>query len=237
MKRKVLSKVGKTTNNSDFDVLPMLPMFPSGVNRLLRKEMVSTLYEYYLTSDVGEPDEYIDLCDALRSAGEQDQFVIRINSGGGLLSSANMIINAINETQAHVHGVIESTAASAATMIFLACHSYSLGEEADMMIHTSSSMYCGKEHEQFSYVMHGRKKIHRMMKERYEGFLTEVELLRILDGVDMWFDREEIEERLENFTEFQQKKFEAELEAFQKEREDTLDGVYTKPKKKKILPS
>ena len=220
-------------NKSNFgDDVEMLPLFPSNYNRLLRKEMVSTLYEYYLTSDIGEADEYIELCDALRSAGENDQFIIRINSGGGLSSTANMIINAINETQAHVHGVIESTAASAATMIFLACHSYGLCEEADMMIHTSSSMYGGKEHEQFSYVMHGRKKIHRMMKERYEGFLTDVELLRILDGVDMWFDRDEIEERLENYTEFQRKKWEQEMERLQNEA--TLDE---KPTKKKILPS
>ena len=34
-----------------------------------------------------------------------------------------------------------------------------------------------------------------------------------------------------------QDEFEAELEAFQKEQEDSLDSAYTKPKKKKILPS
>lgn len=223
-------KRNKTTNN--YDDLEMLPLFPSNQERLLRKEMVSTLYEYYLVGDIGEADQYIDLCDALRSAGENDQFVIRINSGGGILSTANMIINAINETQAHVHGVIESTAASAATMVFLACHSYGLCEEADMMIHTASSGYGGKEQENFSYVMHGRKKIHRMMKDRYEGFLTDVELLRILDGVDMWFDRDEIEERLENYTEFQRKKWEQEMERLQ--NEVTLEE---KPIKKKILPS
>ena len=34
-----------------------------------------------------------------------------------------------------------------------------------------------------------------------------------------------------------QDEFEAELEAFQKEQEDDIEGAYTKPKKKKILPS
>ena len=239
MKHKALGKVGSTgkvTNNSDFDVLPLLPMSDMS-NRLLRKEMTSTLYEYYLVDDIGEASDYIELVDVLRSASPNDEILIRINSGGGSLATANMVVNAIRESQAHVHGFIESTCASAATLIYLACHSYSLSEDADMMIHTSSSLYGGKEHEQHSYVTFSRKKIHKMVRNRYAGFLTEKEIENVLNGQDYYFDSEEIAERLENYTEFQQKKFEAELEAFQKEQEDALDGVYTKPKKKKILPS
>ena len=239
MKHKTLSKVGSTgkvTNNSDFDVLPLLPMSDMS-NRLLRKEMTSTLYEYYLVDDIGEASDYIELCDVLRSASPNDEILIRINSGGGSLATANMIVNAIRESQAHVHGFIESTCASVATLVYLACHSYSLSEDADMMIHTSSSLYGGKEHEQHSYVTFSRKKIHKMVRDRYAGFLTEKEIENVLNGQDCYFDSEEIAERLENFTEFQQKKFEAELEAFQKEQEDDIEGAYIKPKKKKILPS
>ena len=165
MKHKILGKVGstgKTTNNSDFDVLPLLPISDMS-NRLLRKEMTSTLYEYYLVDDIGEASDYIELCDVLRSASPNDEILIRINSGGGSLATANMVVNAIRESQAHVHGFIESTCSSAATLIYLACHSYSLSEDADMMIHTSSSLYCGKEHEQHSYVTFSRKKIHKMV--------------------------------------------------------------------------
>ena len=238
MKHKTLGKVGstgKTANNQDFDVLPLPPMSDMS-NRLLRKEMTSTLYEYYLVDDIGEASDYIELCDVLRSASPNDEILIRINSGGGSLATANMVVNAIRESQAHVHGFIESTCASAATLVYLACHSYSLSEDADMMVHTSSSMYGGKEHEQHSYVTFSRKKIHKMVRDRYAGFLTEKEIENVLNGQDYYFDSEEIAERLETYTEFQQKKFEAELEAFQKEKEDALDcGV--KPKKKKILPS
>ena len=232
MKRKVLGKVSKESNNSDFDILPLFPMSDMS-NRLLRKEMSSTLYEYYLVDDIGEPSDYIEICDVLRSASPNDEVLIRINSGGGSLATANMLVNAIRESQAHVHGFIESTCASAATLVYLACHSYSLSDDADMMIHTSSSMYGGKEHEQHSYVTFSRKKIHKMMRNRYAGFLTDVEIENVLNGQDYYFDSEEITERLENFTEFQNKKFEAELEAFQKEQEDTL----TKKPQKKILPS
>ena len=207
MKHKVLKTVSKTANNQDFDVFPLLPM-PDMSNRLLRKEMTSTLYEYYLVDDIGEASDYIELCDVLRSASPNDEILIRINSGGGSLATANMVVNAIRESQAHVRGFIESTCASAATLIYLACHSYSLSEDADIMIHTSSSLYGGKEHEQHSYVTFSRKKIHKMVRDRYAGFLTEKEIENVLNGQDYYFDSEDIAERLETYTEFQQKKFE-----------------------------
>ena len=81
--------------------------------------------------------------------------------------------------------------------------------------------------------MFDRKRVHKMIRDAYEGLLTDEEIDNVLKGQDYYFDADELGERLENFTEFQQKKFEAELEAFQKEQEDGL----TKKPKKKILPS
>ena len=210
----------KLNKKFSFDDLEVLPIFPNQSQKLLRKEMTSTLYEYYLVGEIGDASEYIELCDVLRSANENDQVVIRINSCGGMLSTANMIINAILESNAHVHGVIEAMCASAATFILLACHSYSLGEEAEMMIHTSSSYYGGKEHEQHSYVLHSRKKIHRMMHERYEGLLDIEEIKSVLNGSDMWLDRDELAERLERYSEVQREKFVQEMEALEKEIPD-----------------
>ena len=230
-----MKRLNKTSLN--YDEMDILPLFPNQNSRLLRKEMVSTLYEYYLVDDIGEASDYIELCDALRSANENDQFVIRFNSDGGLLSTGDMIINAIKESQAHVHGFIEHSCGSMATMIFLACHSWSLSDTSEFFIHSASGGTVGKEHENFASTMFARKKLHKMVRNRYAGFLTEKEIENVLNGQDYYFDSEEIGERLETYTEFQQKKFEAGLEAFQKEQEDALDGAYTKPKKKKILPS
>lgn len=235
MKHKVLGKANKTTGNSDFDILPMFPMSDMS-NRLLRKEMSSTLYEYYLVDEIGEPSDYVELCDVLRSASPNDEVLIRFNSGGGLLSTGDMIINAINDSQAHVHGYIEHSCDSMATMLFLACHSWSLSESAEFFIHSASGGTVGKEHENYASIMFARKKLHKMVRNRYAGFLTETEIENVLNGQDYYFDSEEIGERLESYTEFQKKKFEDELEAFQKEQEDVIEGS-VKPKKKKILPS
>lgn len=86
-----------------------------------------------------------------------------------------------------------------------------------------------KENEQYSYMQHSRNKIHRMMKDRYLGFLSETELQAVLNGQDMWFDRDELGERLQAFAEYQRDKYMQEMEAL----EDSVDiesetPIYTK---------
>lgn len=236
MKRKVLSKVGKTTNNSDsdFDVLPMFPL--DKPNRLQVKETTFNTYDYKLFGEIKGVDDYFDLIDALNYASPDDEFIIRIHSGGGSLGTSDVIINAIRNTPARVHGYIESLCGSAATIIFLNCHTYSISPRAEFFVHTASSGTIGKEHENYASIMFDRKRVHKMIRDAYEGLLTEQEIDDVLKGQDHYFDAEELGERLEAYTEFKQKKFEAELEAFQKEQEYSLDGG-VKPKKKKILPS
>ena len=232
MKRKALSKVGKTTNNTDIEMLPMFPL--DKPSRLQVKETVFNTYDYKLFGEITEVDDYFDLIDALNYASPDDEFIIRIHSGGGLLGTADVIINAIQNTQARVHGHIESLCGSAATIIFLNCHSYSISPRSEFFVHTASSATIGKEHENYASIMFDRKRVHKMVRDAYEGLLTDQEIDNVLKGQDYYFDAEELGERLENFTEFQQKKFEAELEALQKESEDEQQ---TKKVKKKPLLS
>jgi len=236
MKHKTLKTIGKTKNNQDFDVLPMFPL--EKPNRLQVKETTFNTYDYKLFGEITEVDDYFDLIDALNYASPDDEFIIRIHSGGGLLGTADVIINAIQTTQARVHGHIESLCGSASTIIFLNCHTYSISPRAEFFVHTASSGTIGKEHENYASIMFDRKRVHKMIRDAYEGLLTDQEIDNVLKGQDYYFDADELGERLENFTEFQQKKFEAELEALQKEQEDAIEGsASTKLKKKKILPS
>ena len=226
-KKRTLNKT--KLDDSDLDMFQI----PNQYQRLLRKDIVHSYYEYYLNGVIGEADQYIELISALRDASPTDEFVIRINSEGGDLATALAIINAIKETQAHVVGFIEHLAASAATLIFLNCHSGGVAEDAEMMMHTSSSFYGGKEHEQFSYVSFARKKIHKLLKKHYSGFLSVEEIDRVLKGEDIYLDSDEILDRLEGFAQYQQELYLAEMEALEKEQNAVVDSTVTK--KKKIL--
>ena len=233
MKHKVLKTVSKTANNQDFDVLPIYSS--EKPSRLQVKETTFNTYDYKLFGEITEVDNYFDLIDALNYASPDDEFIIRIHSGGGLLGTADVIINAIQNTPARVHGHIESLCGSAATIIFLNCHSYSISPRSEFFVHTASSGTIGKEHENYASIMFDRKRVHKMVRDAYEGLLTEQEIDNVLKGQDYYFDAEELGERLDTYTEYHQKMFEQEMEKMQSE---ALGGEETKaPKKKKILPS
>lgn len=171
------------------------------VTRLKSREVVKHVHDYYLSGEIGEAHNYLDLCEVLRKASEHDEITIRINSGGGFISTGNQIINAINDSEAHVRGYIESSCGSMATMIFLACHSWAVSDNAEFFIHTSSGGMFGKESETFAQAVFTRKKTHSMIKKCYTGFLSDAEVTKVLEGTDLYFDAEEILERLDNFVE------------------------------------
>jgi len=205
--RKILGN--KSNQEFDFDILPMIP---NQSNRLQCKEITLQAYDYKLFGEITEVEDYFDIIDALNHASPDEEFIIRIHSGGGLLGTADVIVNAISNTQARVHGHIESLCGSAATMIFLSCHSYSVSPRAEFFVHTASSGTIGKEHENYASIMFSRKRIHRLIKDTYSGLLSEKEIENVLNGQDYYFDAEELSERLESFTEYQRNKYEEEME-------------------------
>ena len=233
----------KMNNDFGFEMLPL----PNQQEKLTRKDITMSLYDYKLYGEITEAENYIDLIDALRYSSPNDEFVIRINSGGGLLSTGNTIINAIKESPAHVHGYIESECGSCATFVFLACDSHGFADDIEFFTHTASSGSYGKEHENFARATFSRKRIHRLIKETYAGLLTEQESQNVLNGQDYYFDKEELQERLENYYEYQEtlraieeQEFLDEINGFEDEESEDRDNDQLEikvVKKKKILPS
>tara|TARA_Y100000114_G_C11764120_1_gene332414 strand:+ start:81847 stop:82620 length:774 start_codon:yes stop_codon:yes gene_type:complete len=185
--------------NEDMKLMPLLQQ-----NKTFTTEFRGVRYEYYLTGEIGDPEEYLDLCNILRSASAQDEVVIRINSPGGQVRTGNMIINAIAESEATVVGFIESDCGSMATFIFLACHTWGVSESAEFFAHTVSSMSFGKEHETYEQAVFMRKQQHKLMRDRYSNFLTDTEIDNIINGMDVYLDADQIMERLGNFAEARQ---------------------------------
>lgn len=163
-----------------------------------------TLYEYYLVGAIGDPEDYIDLCNALRAARPEDRFVLRFNSGGGQVRTGNQILNALHECEATTIGFIEHDCGSMCTFLFLACNTWGVSKYAEWFSHTVSGGNFGKECETFEASQFLRRQTHKRIKEEYAGFLTEEEIDKILTGTDIYLDADEIMERLETFVEVQE---------------------------------
>lgn len=181
----------------DLKILPMLQP-----NKLfITENREHTLYEYYLLGNIGDPEDYVELCHALRTARPEDKFILRFNSGGGQVRTGNQILNALHECEALTIGFIEHDCGSMCTFLFLACKTWGVSKYAEWFSHTVSGGNYGKECETFEASQFLRRQTHKRIREEYANFLTEEEIEKILTGTDIYLDADEIMERLEVFDE------------------------------------
>lgn len=214
------------------DDIKMFPMMQP--NKLISTDCGDhVLYEYYLVGSIGNPDDYIELCHALRSARQEDHFIIRINSGGGQVRSGNQIINAIQESEAVVVGFIEHDCGSMATFIFLACDSWGVSKYAEWFSHTVSGGNYGKECETYEAAQFLRKQTHKRIREEYANFLHPEEIEAILTGTDIYLDSDEVMERLENFDKMRAERESAEMEGY--EPPPTIEDMMLNAAKKALV--
>ena len=199
-------------------------------------DMVSTKYEFYIDQDILEPSYYRNLITVLNNATENDLVILNINSQGGSLDSAISIMQALRDTRAETIAHTVGSCYSAATLLALSCNNVDVGEFSNWMIHDGSYAVASKSSDIVTRASFENKFIRNIFKSVYIPFISEQEMNDVMRGVDLWMTSEEVRERFTKMQEKLQDEFEAELESFQKEHEDVIEGS-VKPKKKKILPS
>lgn len=153
------------------------------------------IYHLWLIDEIGEPKQYLKWYDILQSATEEDLVIIHINCYGGDLFTAIQIVTQIKTCSAQVVCQIESTCASAATMVALACDGLICYPHGYMMIHTSSGVSYGKQSDIKKQEEFYNPWLEDFFTEIYKHFLTKKEISDILDGKDMWLNASEIMER------------------------------------------
>lgn len=182
-------------------------MFQQQQQKFYSVEQRANQWHYHLDGPLEDPDQYLDLCQLLRTAGPQDEVVIHFNSGGGQVRTGNQIINAIHESEANVVGFIEHDCGSMCTFIFLACDTWCVSKYAEWFSHTVSGGNYGKESETYEAAQFLRKQTHKRIKDEYAGFLLQEEIDLILKGGDIYLDAEEIMDRLQTFEEYRQQQY------------------------------
>lgn len=179
-----------------------VPFFPP--KNIFTTEVRGTQHTYYLTGPITEPENYVDLCNILRSSGPQDEVMIRINSRGGSVASERMLINAIQECEANVVGFIEYDCMSAATGVFLACKQHGWAEHIQFMAHCAFWGSIGKNPDVKSQTEFGIKQLEEEITSTYKGLLSDEELIQCNDGKEFWFGAKELGQRMEAFYKYKE---------------------------------
>jgi ATP-dependent protease ClpP protease subunit len=197
--------------------------------QVLQKTYSNTVYDVYVDSEIGAPEKYRELYHAMMNAGPNDLVALHINTNGGRMDAGIQIINHIKGCVAKVVGILHSDAASMGSAIFLACDDWELNDFSTMMVHSCSYGAVGKQSDVRSRVEFTTEFNERYVRSTYTNFLTEEEILRVIQGDDIYFNSEEIAERLEGFKEARKAaKMEEDLEAVGDAVGDLL-SVFEKP--------
>jgi ATP-dependent protease ClpP protease subunit len=189
-------------------------------------ESTCRIHEVFLDSDIEEPGRYRELISILVNAGENDKIHLFINCNGGNLDSAGAIISGILSSQAEVTAFLMGACHSAASLIAMYCHAVHVYDTGYMMIHTASFGSSGntptvKAHTDFTV-----KQCEKLMVDAYEGFLSPDEIDKVLNGLELWFNAEQIKPRLK-------KRFEA-IELQAKKEAEKANEIVDKPKAPKV---
>ncbi len=150
----------------------------------------------FLADAIEEPANYNELCYKLKTASPAEVFTLYINTPGGLISSATMVIDAIKTSKAKVIAEISGTVASAGTIITLACDEVIVADHTEFMIHNYSAGIQGKGHEMKARQEFMDKSLNQAFKTFYAGFLSDDEMEAVIDGKDLWMGKDEVVSRL-----------------------------------------
>ena len=151
--------------------------------------------DVYITDGIDEPSCYNELCQILRNASKGETVNLYLNTPGGIIDSAFMIVDAIKSSKAKVTAYLSGTVASAGTIIALSCDNLVVADHTAFMIHNYSGSVGGKGHEMKARQEFIDRSLNAAFKSFYTGFLTDKEMTEVIDGRDMWMGKDEIIER------------------------------------------
>lgn len=198
-----IKKIGTKAN----DQQPVMSLFGEP-NRVQHNSMQINNYKIRINGDIIEPSAYNEEIGIIEDLNENDSCTLLFNSGGGYLDTCVDFLAAIDSTEGHVHAHITGKCHSAASMMFLRCHSWSISRYATMLIHAPSGGTVGKFSDNFKEIKHFEKWVDTFYRDIYEDFLTSEEITNVLNGTDLWLNSEQLEERLIKLSEIRTEKME-----------------------------
>ena len=161
------------------------------------KQKVATQYTVTIDEAFTEPSYYRGVVSMLMGASEEDTVIFLINSPGGRLSGLLTLLEGINTTDATTLAVLVGECSSAASMFALHCDQVFVSENATMLCHNVSYGTNGKGSDVLAHVNHVAKTSEKLLRSTYLNFLSEKEILELLNGQEIYLDSDEIKARLE----------------------------------------
>jgi ATP-dependent protease ClpP protease subunit len=203
----------------------MLPSDFGGQCEVFVNSQTYYSYDVFLDEEIREPSYYRQALKTIRDASEGDLVKIHLATPGGNLTTALMLISAIEESSAEVVAIVEGECYSGGSLIALSCPVIDVKPGALFMLHSASFGSSGSVQTVRDHVNFIGSHAEKVMEEIYKDFITEEELEDLKRGRELWFDADQISERLEKMFEDRNEAIQAEL---------TLEGLVKKAVKEAL---
>lgn len=182
-----------------------------------------------LNDSIRDPGHYFELVEEMESLNECDIVDFKTSSPGGRLDGLVYLLNAIRDCAAPVIGTLSGEAASAATVLLLACDGIRVKPYSTMMIHSASFGYVNHQSNMVNQATFVDKQARKILTDAYQDFLLPEELGRVFDGLEVRLDYDEINERLQRREEIREQRL--------MELREQKVGESKKPSRKKKEPT
>jgi ATP-dependent protease ClpP protease subunit len=155
------------------------------------------IFTCYVFGIIEDCTQFIHAIEALQQATENDTVVIHLSTDGGSLDATDTFLTVMKQCAGRVIVKASGGVHSAGTVILLAADEFELSENFNALIHNGSCGSGGKFSDFVAHSRHNVKYMSTIMFNTYRGFLTDEEILQLLDGKDFWLDAEEFVTRHE----------------------------------------
>jgi ATP-dependent Clp protease, protease subunit len=160
------------------------------------KAKKGSVYSFYLSGEIKEPEHYSGWFNTIRNAGPEDEIIIHINSSGGDVASVLQFIRVLSECRAKTIASVEGFCHSAATFFLFVTTEQQISDLSSFLFHTYSNFHQGKGGELDSAISFEKKWSIQLLNTLYKGFLTKSEISDVLNNRDIWMGSKEVVERL-----------------------------------------
>lgn len=204
------------------EIIPILPFNKPNRIKTQSHALESFVHIIKIYEGLERPTDWTEELDIINQAGQDDTIVLDLCTPGGCLSTALLFNRALTSTLAHTVAIIGPECSSAGSVIALSCQEHILDRTSELMCHTSQFGIVGKEVDIFEHVTFSRRRLEKLFNIVYSGFCTQAEINSMIDGKPMYFDGDDLANRLENLYEYRDMMQEIEAE----EREETEDETF-----------
>lgn len=181
------------------------------------EQISNTSMTVHIDEDIKEPSYYRQVVQGISNLSEGDQLTFNISSPGGRLDGLEVVLSAIDNTEAVTIANIAGQCHSAASILALRCNLIYVSPHASMLVHFISFGSAGASNHVLKQAEHTKKVSEKLFRDTYYGFLSEEEIAKCIeDDYQLWLDSDQIVTRLEQ----RQEILEAEQEDSEEDCED-----------------